>query len=47
MCLGCGNGEYVTQRRWYRGHRECWWCGYCLDITPILAVHDSLLGVAT
>ena len=46
LCLYCGLAEYLTVRRWYMGHRACWWCGYCLDITPVLAVLDSRLGVA-
>lgn len=45
LCLRCGYSEHLTVRRWYMGHRECWWCDYCLDITPVLVASDSALGV--
>jgi hypothetical protein len=45
LCLRCGYSEHLAIRRWYMGRRACWWCGYCLAITPVLAAVDSRLGV--
>ena len=46
LCLCCGHAEHLIRRRWWMGRRECWWCGYCRALTPVLAVQGCTLGVS-